>query len=210
MFRIARLCSLGSILHRSLHNFDQLLSFPCSEDVCFWQMSLRWSWSTCSSGNPRKERGLPKTLKYFGVHGGSLHPMGYSREDIFITIIIIIIEPNGHIREDLQVPREAVGRAQEPRRKQPIPWSSKKPGLVYAWNTGWFLVGIHIALVDAWKQGSSQGWVDASGQSLTFTNWAENFPTDQSPTREKSVVVVNADGKWENGWRATEINALCV
>ena len=78
-----------------------------------------------------------KTLKYFGVHGGSLHPMGhsrediiiiiiepnemYSREDIFITIIIIIIEPNGHIRANLQVPREAVGRAQEPRGKQPIP-----------------------------------------------------------------------------------------
>ena len=83
-------------------------------------------------------------------------------------------------------------------------------------SLGWFMLGIQVGswleytLVDAGKQGSSQGWVDASGQSLTFTNWAENFPTDQSPAREKSVVVVNADGKWENGWRATEINALCV
>ena len=67
---------------------------------------------------------------------------------------------------------------------------------------GWFMLGI--------RGTSQQGWVDASGQSLTFTNWAENFPTDQNPPVEKSVVVVDAEGKWENGWRATELNALCV
>ena len=178
--RIARVCTLGTILQRfCLHNFYQLRFYTKSfsqkkeKQIIF---SLRCPCGGIAlaeiRGNNEACPKISNTSGFSVVH--------CTQWDISASIC-------KSLGKQLAVPKNLLENNQFHEAAKSL---------------GWFMLGI---------QGTSKyGWVDASGQSLTFTNWAENFPTDQNPPPEKSVVVVDAEGKWENGWRATELNALCV